>query len=269
MKRILDWLYELFQPRRLGADWQDDERDYTFEQIKEEEMIGSPLPKSTQKFVRIKDQKRTMRCTAYAMSYVVEVMLMAHAIKNKKGWSRVYIDEDQLWENQILRNAKRENKPYDEMKRSMEKRGDWLHNALGSILDNGAYFYRQIGATKKKYHVTFGGYYRVDKDGTRKLSPLEIMKNCKKVYEKGHPTYSGQRMKKPWFIGWIINVAKNAMGGHCNVTTGPTDENLVVVPQSWGKKILDAGYSYIHGSKLNLMFGHYVLTGMKVREVTD
>jgi len=267
MKRILDWLYQLFQPRRLGADWQDDENDYTIDSVGDSELLGEGLP-SGDKFVRIKNQGRTNRCTAYGLSYLVETMLASHAHKYKKGWSRVYIDEDELWANQVRRASIKSGRSRIEMERIMERGGDYLHNALGSLIENGAHFYRQIGMTKKKYHVTFEKYVRIDKEGSRKLPSLAIMDNVKKAFASGHPVYTGARLGNPWYNGPEWNIVRNAVGGHAFCATDIT-QSYLFGPNTWGKKWGESGYWYAHGSKAKDLFGMYILIGIKVREITD
>lgn len=268
MKKLFEWLYELFQPRRLGADWQDDKNDYPADSVDEKKLLGVPASEEGDKFVRIKDQGRTNRCTAYALSYVVEVMLAAHAKKNKKGWARVFIDQDELWENQIKRAAVRSNKSYSEMKRIMERGGDYLHNALGALIEKGCHFYRQVGMNKMKYHVTFEGYARADKEGTRKMTALEIMDSVKKMNQKGHPIFTGSMLGSPWANGPEWNVTRRGTGGHAYAQTDTSDHYLFG-PNSWDKKWGDSGYWYVHGSRSRDMFGMYFLYGMKVSEVTD
>lgn len=243
----------------------DDKRDYGIDQVGEDKLIGSPLGKGNRSLI-IKNQGRTNRCTAYALSYVIEAMLAAHAIKNKKGWTRPYVDEELMWDNQIKRRAFKDSRSYADTKKSMERGGDYLHNAMGAVIENGVYFYRHLGGVKKKYHVTFKGYARADKRDGKKLSPLDTFENIKKLNDAGHPTYTGSHLGEPWYDIAVWNVVPRGRGGHAYSQTDATENNLFG-PNSWGDKWGDKGYWYVHGSKSRELFGPYYLFGMRVKEV--
>lgn len=265
MKTLIDWLRQLFTSRKLGASWKDDIRDFPADKIKKSELLGV-AGKDFSKHTMVKNQGNTNRCTAYAMSYVIEGMLQSYAIKNKLKWSRVYIDEMELWKLQIERNAKEERKLYSDMKRSMEKRGDTLNNALGAVLDNGVVFKVNEGGKVRKYKATFKGYARADKEGQVKLTGLKLAKKVKEFNDLGHPIYTGARLNTPWYKDGEWNVTLRGVGGHAFALTD-YEEKTYTGPNSWGSKWQDAGYWKMHGSKGPRCFGFYVLFGMEVKEV--
>lgn len=264
MRNFIDWLYRLFAPK-LGASWEDDENDYTYDKVKASQMLGAKA-KDFSKHLMIKNQGRTNRCTAYAMSSVLEGMLQSYALKKKLLWSRVYIDEESLWDKQIIRAAHENRRLYGEQKRIMERGGDYIHNALGAVIDNGVMFEVNEGGVVKKYRATFEGYARADKEGTRKLKPLEMAKKVQEINDKGHPIFTGARLGTPWYKDGQWNVVKRAIGGHAFAQSDYEDFNYYG-PNSWGSRWADSGYWKLHGSKGPNCFGFYFLYGMEVKEV--
>jgi len=188
-----------------GATDLPDERDYKVEHI-----LGaapSDLPESVNLLnVPAKDQKKTMHCTAYGLTHVLEILnTIEHALQ-------IQLDAEEQWKNQLTYPAT-----------AKEEVGDSLQSAIKSL--------KKFGLFTSKIK-TEDGKLRIQSYGLSNKNPEEL----KGWLSKSLPFYTGCQTDQ-WAAAkttGILNITGTG-GGHAFVIVG-YNKNGFIGLNSWGAK---------------------------------
>jgi hypothetical protein len=211
-----------------------DTRDYLASNVPEEQ-LEFPQGNVDTFNTYIKDQKRTNRCSAFALTSVVEQMLTRRLKKV------ITIDPAQLWGNMLKNGAS-------------ETRGATLQCALKTLIEKGLVFNDYSPDGKKVDRlVTFGSYAKI-------TGMLEAQKYIK----LGHPIYTGSKV-------YDLGVDKDGYwdlsgedrGGHAFGLCGYTGDFIML--NSWGEGWNDNGRALVRYKDVGKLFSMYSLFAMKIQ----
>jgi len=181
-----------------------------------------------------KDQGRTNRCTAYALSKVVEIMATRRLKK------MIFIDPNELWKHQLESGA-------------TEKGGDSLQNAVRQLVKYGASFNDYDPSTGKKCirRITFDGFSRI------------MPKDFDKWLEDGHPIFTGVTVYDDFVVNDIIDFDGKKMGGHAIPIVGGGTARYRI-ENSWNDKWGIDGTCLLNKEDSSRCMSSYVLIGMNI-----
>jgi len=181
-----------------------------------------------------KNQRRTARCTSFAIAKVVEIMATRRLKK------KVFVNPEEIWWLQLKTGAD-------------EKVGDSLQNALRQVKEYGVSF-NDYDAISGKYclrKIVFGGYARV------------MPKDFQKWLDDGHPIFTGCTVYDDFIVNDYIDFNGKKQGGHAFVIVGHNKDDYRI-ENSWGDKWGIDGTCMLAGDDTKRLMSAYILHSMMI-----